>query len=468
MAPNNGLLAYNDDVGFPILLSKLTFALVQGQTYNIVVSSYDTQEVGNFTITSTTSGFTNPFNWYTVASGGNSIFTGNTFNPVGVTGSGIPNTATPLIKNYFVAAASNPSCRTTTTFTVESAAISAEPTGFVTASDTVCAIFNGGTLTLNAYSGTIVGWESSEDNFATSTYFASASPTFSYAGLLKTTKFRAVIDRGSCNVAASKETTIFVTSPVQILTNTAIADTTLNRASLTISSNQKLDNQSKISYEAGRNIELNTGFEATNGSVFSAEIFMNDCYIPVQLTLQPNAANGKDTDISSLFVNNSYGSSKYIVPSAWTQFGNQEIRRTLIEFDLSSIPANAVIDSAFLSLSFSDTFIQENPPFTGHFGDNILEIKRIEQPWAAATATWTNQPTVSENNKVVVTAAASQTANYTKLNVKNLINDQLSNGNNGLMIRHQTESPFRITCLASSEDTTESKRPKLVIYYRYL
>ncbi len=468
LAPNNGLLASNDDIDFTTMLSRLTHALVQGQTYNIVVSSFDPQEVGNFTITSTSSGFTNPFNWYTVASGGSSIFTGNTFNPVGVTGSGISNTATPISKNYFAAVGDNATCRTSTTFTVGSAAISAEPTGFVTASDTVCAIFNGGTLTLTAHTGTIVGWESSEDNFATSTYFASASPTFSYAGLLKTTKFRAIIDRGSCNVATSKEATIFVTSPMQTLTVEAIADTTLNRASLTISSTQKLDNQSKISYEAGRNIELTTGFEATNGSVFSAEIIANDCSIPVQITLQPNAATGKDTDISSLFVNNSYGSSSYIVPSAWTQFGNQEIRRTLIEFDLSSVPLNAVIDSAFLSLSFSDTFVQENPPFTGHFGANILEIKRIEQPWSATSTTWANQPTVSEINKVTVSAAANQTINYTKLHVKNLIIDQLTNGNNGLMIRHQTESPFRITCLASSEDTTESKRPKLVIYYRYL
>ncbi len=60
--------------------------------------------------------------WYTAASGGSAIGTGATFNPVGVAGSGLPNTNTAGTWSYWAACSSSPSCRTQADFTISTTA----------------------------------------------------------------------------------------------------------------------------------------------------------------------------------------------------------------------------------------------------------------------------------------------------------------------------------------------------------
>lgn len=56
--------------------------------------------------------------WYTTASGGSPIYTGQNFNPVGVSGSGLINTNTAGTWTYYAACSSSPSCRTAADFTI--------------------------------------------------------------------------------------------------------------------------------------------------------------------------------------------------------------------------------------------------------------------------------------------------------------------------------------------------------------
>ncbi|RBN50019.1 hypothetical protein DR980_10985 [Flavobacterium psychrolimnae] len=56
--------------------------------------------------------------WYTALSGGNSIGSGASFNPVGVTGSGLTNTNTPGSTTYYVECSLNPGCRTPADFVI--------------------------------------------------------------------------------------------------------------------------------------------------------------------------------------------------------------------------------------------------------------------------------------------------------------------------------------------------------------
>jgi len=81
---------------------------------------------------------------------------------------------------------------------------------------------------------------------------------------------------------------------------------------------------------------------------------------------------------------------------------------------------------------------------------------------------WNNQPTSTTDNMLAVSASTSQTQNYQNMNVKNLVSDQVQNVNYGFLIKHQNESPFKISSFASSEETIPSIRPKLVVYYRFL
>ncbi|MFN3852283.1 MAG: M36 family metallopeptidase [Spirosomataceae bacterium] len=465
-SPYTNLLTYDDDSGIGTL-SLISYNLTAGTQYYVVVSSYNSLTTGTYTLNSSVLGFGTSYAWFTTPTGGTSIYTGSVFNPIGVAGSGITNSISPISKNYYVASLENTNCRALTNFTINQATVEPTLSGSVMGSDTVCAIFNGGILNLNNHTGTVIGWEKSEDNFRTWTTLQSNNSNYIYNSLLKTTQIRAILSRGSCQIARSSIATIDVIAPVQTLIDTINVDTTFNRASLSIVSSQKIFDPSKVHYQAGRKIELTSGFETKAGTNFKAEIINNDCYIPVTLTLQPDSSNSNDIDISSLFPTTTFTTNRYLVPYNWSQFGNTETRRTLIKFDLSSIPANAVIDSAYLSLYYSQKFVNDNPPFTGHFGTNAFEVKRITQDWIAATTNWSNQPVTTNTNQVIGATSTSSTQNYLNLNVKNLVIEQKQNGNYGFLIKHQTETPYKITCLTSSEEQNATLRPKLVVYYRY-
>ncbi|CCH00209.1 hypothetical protein FAES_2200 [Fibrella aestuarina BUZ 2] len=117
-SPGINFLRGDDDSGVD-RLSKLTHSLVQGTTYVIVVSAYNNGVTGSYTMQASTPLFVGGTpNWFTSASGGSAIFTGTVFNPVGVAGAGVPNTATPGTTTFYVSTAESVACRRATTFTI--------------------------------------------------------------------------------------------------------------------------------------------------------------------------------------------------------------------------------------------------------------------------------------------------------------------------------------------------------------
>ena len=70
--------------------------------------------------------------------------------------------------------------------------------GTVTSDASVCAGTNSGILTLSGHVGTIIGWESSIDNFTTFTSIANTTTSQNYSNLVQTTKFRAIVEGFTC------------------------------------------------------------------------------------------------------------------------------------------------------------------------------------------------------------------------------------------------------------------------------
>lgn len=107
----------------------ITISLTAGVNYFIVTSSFSSGTTGAYTwqfsgpagatinAQSPTGG---TLQWYTTSSGGVPIGTGSTFNPVGVSGSGLANTSTAGSYTYYVACSSEPTCRTAVNFIIES------------------------------------------------------------------------------------------------------------------------------------------------------------------------------------------------------------------------------------------------------------------------------------------------------------------------------------------------------------
>ena len=188
----------------------------------------------------------------------------------------------------------------------------------------------------------------------------------------------------------------------------------------------------------------------------------------VSLILQPGLVDGKDSDASSYVPNTNSGNGNFMDPWAWTQSGSLSIKRCFVGFDLSSIPTNAIVDSAYFSLYFSQTLLDTYPGFTtGHVGENSFFIKRITSPWTELGITWNNQPASTSINQVSIPAATNERQDYLKMNVKNIVADMTANPTNshGFMIMHQVENPYKLTVLTTSEDSNANIRPKLQVYY---
>ena len=75
--------------------------------------------------------------------------------------------------------------------------------GVLSQPTTLCAGSNNGTLRLNNYTGDILRWEYSEDNFATIQTIAQTADTLAYQNLNQTRSYRAVARSGACPPAAS-------------------------------------------------------------------------------------------------------------------------------------------------------------------------------------------------------------------------------------------------------------------------
>ena len=82
--------------------------------------------------------------------------------------------------------------------------------GLLSSDATVCAGVNSGTLTLSAFTGNIIGWESSIDNFNTIVPIANTVATYNYSNLSKTTAFRVRVKSGNCSEDTSSIVTITV------------------------------------------------------------------------------------------------------------------------------------------------------------------------------------------------------------------------------------------------------------------
>jgi hypothetical protein len=206
--PEINFLMGDDDSGVLQYASEITYDLVAGTTYILVVATYSMNMVGSYQIQATADIFGGPKTWYANSSGGSALATGNIFNPVGVAGSGIAGTGTPLSKTFYLE--SSPfTCRATATFTINS------PTegGSIAGSATACADLNKGELTLSGHSGDILRWEFSTNNFTDVTQLAETAPTIVYTNLTQTTQYRVVVKNGACNAVNSAIGTITRTSP---------------------------------------------------------------------------------------------------------------------------------------------------------------------------------------------------------------------------------------------------------------
>ena len=182
-----------------------------------------------------------------------------------------------------------------------------------------------------------------------------------------------------------------------------------------------------------------------------------------EIVLQPGA-EGKDAILSgnSPDANNGNHINNYAI--AWTYSGTPMYLRAIFEFDLSSIPTNAYITEVKLSLFYVPTSYGAGE-HCSEDGPNECFISRVIEPWDESTVTWNNQPSVSDENQVLLPASTHVEQDYKNIDVTGLVQDMFDNGNNGFLLKLKNESHYRRLTFGSSDCEDETKRPKLVIKY---
>lgn len=187
---------------------------------------------------------------------------------------------------------------------------------------------------------------------------------------------------------------------------------------------------------------------------------------PIQtITLQP-ANNPNEVYIHSLIPNGSTSGIGQITIASWTAGGITHHWRSFIKFDYSSIPVNATILNARLSLYATPTPFQGNG-VDAHFGtSNACYIQRVTSSWNTSTISWNNQPSSVTTNQTIIPQSTSSFQNNLDMDVTSLIRDMLTNGNNGFAVKLQTEVIYNVRQYASSYESNSSIRPKLVITYQ--
>ena len=185
------------------------------------------------------------------------------------------------------------------------------------------------------------------------------------------------------------------------------------------------------------------------------------------LVLQPDSSAGRDAFITYYHPDANWGNYGFIYPKCWTVYGDSSIIRVFIQFDLSSIPNDATIDSAFISFYFALDSVNYVPyGVTGDYGDNSMLLQRVTEPWNENTVTWNNQPNIDTTHMVWIDKSTNPHQDYKDIDVTLLVRDILASSKNyGFRLKMADEVPYKITFLASSDYPDASKHPKLVVYY---
>lgn len=206
-------------------------------------------------------------------------------------------------------------------------------------------------------------------------------------------------------------------------------------------------------------------------------------------TMQPGADKGQDctvayreTDGGARAAGNMNTLPNLIAARAtWNYSGAGEgSERGYIKFvDIDSIPADAVIKSAKLSLygvdaSISPEITAGNSYYPGSgyasYGDNKTWLKRVAANWDQATINWNNKPATVEDNKVELPVSTTQwNFDVTDIDVTAMVQDMVTKKQNyGFCFQLQVEQIYRFLVFGTSEVTNAAKRPKLVVTYEYM
>jgi len=185
------------------------------------------------------------------------------------------------------------------------------------------------------------------------------------------------------------------------------------------------------------------------------------------VNIQINDSAIKHAYITNFFPNTKFRNDDDFAAVAWIADTVPYIGRTLFKFNLSAIPQNATVTSAVLLLNYD----QEPIHYTGvghhqNSGSNSSYMQRITQNWVDTSATWNNQPGITQTNQISIDSSSSEFQNYS-IDLTSAVNDMVQNPslNYGFLFRLKKETPLRVLGF-SWGIRNSSLKPILQVTYR--
>jgi len=187
------------------------------------------------------------------------------------------------------------------------------------------------------------------------------------------------------------------------------------------------------------------------------------------LVLQPGFSNGSDILFGSdpAFLGPDSNSTE-LGAAQWTCGGPACELRSLISFDLTSIPPGANILSATLSLYANHQQLNGNTALGPMYGiSNECYLYPITSSWSNATLSWNNQPTYSSANVTLLPTSTTNFQDYNNLDVSAAVQNMISNPstNFGWLLKMSSQSFYNSMIFCSSNHPDTSKHPKLEVVY---
>jgi hypothetical protein len=173
----------------------------------------------------------------------------------------------------------------------------------------------------------------------------------------------------------------------------------------------------------------------------------------------------KNSMISSKFANSTYNEQPIMYASARrseTLFSIvPDKMRTLLQYNLSQIPQNAIIMSATLSL--------KGAGHNSSFSSNVSNLFRVTQPWTYTNATWNNMNNKYSYTDAITIQGTTSGAPYENriVSLTSMVQYWVNNPsmNYGMMLKLVSESGTVSMQFGTDNNTSPTYRPVLTISY---
>ena len=157
-----------------------------------------------------------------------------------------------------------------------------------------------------------------------------------------------------------------------------------------------------------------------------------------------------------------------IVAAAWTCVSSGFPTcnfRSMLRYDVRSIPANAVITNAKLYLYAKTNNINGNYGNPTYGANNTALLQKATTTWNIATVAWNTQPAVSTATQKILAQSTNTQQNY-EVDITDFVQGWVNkpDSNYGMLLRLQTENYYN-SMVFNSGQAADSLKPRLEICY---